>query len=270
MTLTIFQYDFMLRAFAVGIMTAVIAPTVGVFIVARRFSFLADTLAHVSLVGVVVGYMTGISPVLSALLVSSSTAVCIEGMRQKKRVLNDTTLSVFLSGGLALVAVLLSAARGMNIQLHSALFGSITAVTSHDVWTVMLTGILLFVAIASVWKELQCLACDEELAIAGGIPAAWINGIFIVIVAMTVALSMRIVGALLIGALMVIPAGTATQVCDSFRSAHIVAVVTALASVVAGLFASYYLGFSSGGTIVIVNIAFFFLAGIWRKLCERA
>ncbi len=269
MTLSIFQYEFMILAFIAGIVTAIIAPVMGVFLVTRRYSFMADTLAHVSLAGVAIGYLTGTEPILSAMAVSALTAIWVEELRRKKRALGESALSMFLSGGLALAAVLLSASQGLNVNLHSVLFGSIATVNRTDIWIIASLGIVVLTAITFFYKELTCIAFDEELAETGGVQTRIINHIFVILTAVTVSVSMRIVGILLIGALMVIPVTAAMQVSKSFRGTMWMAIGFSLVSVIGGLFIAYYVGLSSGGTIVLLSMTLFFLASLKKKLVSN-
>ncbi len=264
----IFRYDFMLRAFAAGIITAVIAPMIGMFLVTRRYSFMADTLAHVSLAGVAVGYLTNVQPIIAATVASVLTALSVEHLRAKRKVLGESALALFLSGGLAVAAVLLSAAGGLNVNLSSVLFGSIATVNVQDLTIIALLGALVLLTVFFLYKELVSISFDEELATASGISVPLINRIFVVLAAVTVSLSMRIVGILLIGALMVIPVVAAMQFETSFRRTLQIAIGISLFSTVAGLYAAYYLGFSSGGTIVLIAIGIFLLSGLFKRALE--
>jgi len=263
---SIFQYDFMIRAFAAGIITAIIAPMIGVFLVTRRYSFMADTLAHVSLAGVAIGTLTGLQPILTAMVASALTALSVEQLRSRRKVLGESALAIFLSGGLALAAVLLSAANGLNVNLSSVLFGSIATVNGSDLLIISVLGALVLGTILFLYKELVSISFDEELAATSGLRVQLINRIFVVLAAVTVSLSMRIVGILLIGALMVIPVIAAMQLEKSFRSTLIIAICLSVFSTVAGLYTSYYLGLSSGGTIVLFAIAAFLLASLFRTI----
>src|SRR3989338_6684013 len=118
----IFQYDFFIRAFIAGGITAVVAPLIGMFLVVRRYSLMADTLAHVSLVGVAIGIFTGINPAITALVTTVIAALGIERLRQTKQLFGESVLALFLSGGLAIAIVLISAAHGLNVNLFSYLF----------------------------------------------------------------------------------------------------------------------------------------------------
>lgn len=262
----IFQYEFMVLAFIAGLVTAVIAPTIGMFLVARRYSFMADTLAHVSLAGVVIGLMTETQPIVTAIVASAITAVWVEELRRRKRALSDSALSMFLSGGLALAAVLLSLAEGLNVNLHSVLFGSIATVNREDILIISVLGVIVIGTMAVLYRELTCIAFDEELAETGGIRVRLINRIFVILAAVTVSVSMRITGILLIGALMVIPVIAATQFERNFRTTLVLSILIALLSVVAGLIIAYYAGLSSGGSIVLFVMGIFFMSALQRKL----
>jgi len=262
---SIFAYDFMIRAFIAGIATAVIAPTIGIFLVTRRYSFMADTLAHVSLAGVAIGYLTGLKPILTAIAASTLAALSVEQLRSQKKVLGESALALFLSGGLALAAVLLSASKGMNINLSSILFGSIATVSPSDVWWILGLGVVVLLTIFVLFKELYTISFDEELAEASGLRVRLINRILIVLAAVTVALSMRIVGVLLVGALMVIPVIAAMQWQRGFAQTLFLAIAFSLFSVITGLFASYYLGFASGGTIVLIAIGIFLVSALIKR-----
>jgi zinc transport system permease protein len=261
---TIFQYQFMILAFIAGLVTAIIAPMMGMFLVARRSSFMADTLAHVSLAGVALGFLTGTQPVLTAMIISAITAVWVEEIRRRKRSIGESTLAMFLSGGLAFAAVLLSASQGLNVNLHSVLFGSIATVSRADIHIILSVGTGVVVCILVLYRELCCIAFDEELAETGGIESRIINTIFAILTAVTVSVCMRIVGILLIGALMVIPVTAAMQIGRSFTGTLKMAIGIAMLSVIIGLCIAYYAGLSSGGTIVLIAMSLFFLATLFK------
>ncbi len=267
--LSIFHYDFMIRAFVAGIVTAVIAPTIGIFLVTRRYSLIADTLSHVSLAGVAIGYLAQTQPIITAIAASVTAALAVEQLRSKKQVLGESALALFLSGSLALAAVLLSAATGLNVNLGSILFGSIATVDRTDIVIIAILGLLILFVIAFLYKELVAISFDEELAAAGGLPVAAVNRTLMIMAAVTIALSMRIVGILLIGALMVIPVIAAIQWQRSFRVTLVIAVCLSLLSTVIGLYLSYYANLSSGGTIVLLAVGFFLLSTLKRKLADR-
>jgi zinc transport system permease protein len=171
----ILEYEFMHRALAAGAVTALICPAIGVFLVPRRLSLIADTLAHVALAGVALGLVLGISPVVGALAVTIAGAVGIERLRARGTLQGDASLAVFLSGGFALAVVLISLARGFNADLFAVLFGSILTVSPTDVWLIVALGAVVGIAIAAFHRQLLLVALDEDLARTSGVPVAAVN-----------------------------------------------------------------------------------------------
>ena len=263
--LEIFQFPFMIRAFIAGGIIAVIAPLIGTFLVVRRYSLMFDTLAHVSLAGVAIGLLLNTQPVPVAVGVTIIAALGIEYLRDKKAIFGESVLAIFLSGSLAIAVVLMSIANGLNVDLLSYLFGSITTVTNLDLYFIVGLGLIVVSTVVLLYKELFLVAFDEEIAQANGLPVRFFNNIIIILAAVTVALSMRIVGALLIGALMVIPVVTAVQARRGFLHTIILSIIIASLSVFLGLFTSYYLDLASGGTIVVHALAFFIISLMFSK-----
>ncbi len=265
MFLEIFQYSFIQRGLEAGILIAIIAPLIGIFLVLRRYSLIADTLSHVSLAGVAIGLLAGINPIITALATSGAAALAIEKLRSSKKVYGETALSIFLSGGLALAVVLISLAHGFNVNLFSYLFGSIVTVKQSDVMLIAVLGLVIIVLLFSFYKELVYISFDEEAAKVSGIPVKAINFIFILLAAMTVALAIPIVGILLISALIVIPVVTALQLKKSFSTTLWYAEGFSIFSVVSGILLSYYFDLSPGGTIVLITLALFSLILVFKR-----
>lgn len=263
--LEIFKYDFMVRAFMAGLVIAVIAPSIGIFMVIRRYSLMADTLAHVSLVGVAIGLLTGGNPIITAAATSVITAVGIERLRLNRNIFGESVLALFLSASLAVASVLISMARGQSLNILSYLFGSITTVAAAELYFILGLGVVVLATLFLIYKELFFISFDEELARAGGINTKIYNLVLIIMAALTVTLSMRIVGVLLIGALMVIPVITAMQFGRSFKNTLFISIGFSLVSVISGLFISYYLDLASGGTIVVVALALFLLSLLFNR-----
>ena len=257
--LEIFTYSFMVRAFIAGGIVALIAPVIGSFLVAKKYSLMADSLAHVSLAGVALGMFLGIYPVYTALLVAIITALIIEKLRTKHSVSGEIALGMFLSGGLAIAIVLVGMGKGFNVDLFSYLFGSITTVQTPDLLVMGTLGIIILTTVLVLYKELVAVSFDEEAALVSGIPTATINSILMILTALTVSVAMRIVGVLLIGALMIIPVVTAMQLRTSFQKTIIFATLFSFLSVMIGLFSSYYLNLASGGAIVVTALLLFFV-----------
>jgi zinc transport system permease protein len=255
--LEIFQYDFMVRAFIAGMAVAVIAPLIGTFLVVRRYSLMADTLAHVALLGVALGFIFKIYPLLTAILTSVAAGFGMEKLRNNRKLSGDSILALFLSGGLAIAVVLISVMRGFNVNFFSFLFGSISTVSPNDLYFIGALAMLSILVVGGFYKELFLASLDDELARANGIKTNVFNFLLVVLAALTVSLAIKIVGALLIGALMVIPVITSIQFKLGFGQTILTAIFISLFSVVSGLFISYHLGWASGGTIVITALIIF-------------
>jgi zinc transport system permease protein len=255
--LEIFQYGFMIRGFEAGIIIAVVAPLIGMFLVLRRYSLIADTLSHVSLAGVAIGLLFKINPLITAIIAAVVSSIAIERLRLSKRVFGESALSIFLSGSLALAIVLVSFAHGFGVDLFSYLFGSITTVKQFDIYVIAALGICVIVTIIAFYKELVYVTIDEESAKVSGIPTRFINILLIILAAFTVSLAIPIVGVLLIAALIVIPVVTALQFKRSFKQTIFISEAISIFSVIAGIIISFYLNLSSGGTIVLLTIVVF-------------
>jgi len=260
--LEIFQYSFMVRAFIAGTVIGIIAPMIGTFLVTRRYALMADSLSHIALSGIAIGLLSGIYPVYTALLVTVVAAVFIEYLRAKRGLSGDVALAMFLYGGLALAVILISLARGFNTGLFSYLFGSITTVRAVDLWVISSLGLATIIVVYFLYDEFLYVSFNEEAAKVSGIPVSILNSVLVVLTAITVSLSMRIVGLLLIGALMVIPVVAAMQIARSFIKTLVYAVGFGVISVMLGLFISYYLNLAAGGTIVAISLGLFGISAI--------
>ncbi len=253
----LFTYSFIQRGLITGIIIGIIAPLIGIFLVLRRFSLIADTLAHVSLTGVALGLLAGFNPLLTAVGTSLLASIYIERLRFSKRIYGESALALFLSGSLALAVVLIGLAHGFSVDLFSYLFGSITTVKISDVITISVLGLAVITILKLFFKELVFISFDEETAKVAGIPTQFINILFILLAALTVAISMPIIGILLISALIVIPVVSALQLKLGFSQTIILAEVFSVFSVIAGIISSFYLNLPTGGTIVLVCLLIF-------------
>jgi len=263
--LSLFEYSFIVRAFEAGMLISIIAPLIGIFLVLRRYALIADTLAHVSLAGVAVGLFLSINPLITAFTVSTGASVLIERLRLSKRVYSDAALSVFLSGSLAVALLLLSLSGGFNVNLFSYLFGSLVTVSEGDLYLILIVGIIVCVGVVLFFKELVFVSFDEEAAEAAGIHTRGINLLLIILAGLTISISIPVVGALLIAALIVIPVLVALQFRTSFAKTLLIAEAVSIFSVAAGIVSSFYLNLSAGGTIVLI-LVFIFSLSLFKKV----
>jgi zinc transport system permease protein len=263
--MNIFHYTFILHGLSAGIIVAVIAPLVGIFLVLKRYSLIADTLAHVSLAGIAIGLLTGISPVITSLGATIIASLGVERLRTSKTVYGESALALFLSGSLALAIVLISLAHGFNTNLLNYLFGSIVTVTIGDVYLILGLAIVVVIVISLFYKELLYVTFDEDAAQVSGMPVRRMNILLIILSALVVSLAIPIVGVLLISALVVIPVVAALQLRKNFIKTILFAEMISIFSVIAGIFISFYLDLSAGGTIVLLMLAIFFCIYIIKR-----
>ncbi len=262
----IFHYSFILRGLEAGIIVGIVAPLIGIFLVLRRYSLVADTLSHVSLGGIAIGALLGWNPIFTALGATLLSSLGIERLRTSQKIYGESALAIFLSGSLALAVVILSIAHGFNANLFNYLFGSIVTVTTQDVLSITALAAVVLVILGIFYKELVYITFDEESARVSGIPVRRINTVLMLLSAMTVSLSIPIVGVLLIGALIVIPVVTALQLKQGLAKTIFLAEVISVLSVLSGIIASFYLNIATGGTIVLVMIITFIFVLIQKNL----
>jgi zinc transport system permease protein len=254
------QYDFMQRALAAALLVGLAAPLVGVFIVQRRLALIGDGMGHIALTGVAIGLLTGRSPVLVALAAAILGAVFVETVRMRGRASGDVALAIIFYGGIAGGVVLISKAPGGSAAtLNSYLFGAITTTTAADLTVFAILAAVILVVTLGLARQLFAVADDEEFARAAGLPVARLNLTLAVLTASTIVMSMRIIGLLLISALMVVPVATAILVTRSFRATMAVSVAIGIFVSVSGVVASYQWDTPSGGTIVLLAIGLFAL-----------
>jgi zinc transport system permease protein len=244
--------EFMRLAFAVGAVVGVVAPAVGFFLVERRQSLVGDGLGHVAFAGVAAGYLLDVSPVVTALCFAVVGALAIEWLRTRGGTAGDQALALVFYTGIALGIVLVASANRLDVGLFQYLFGSILTVTWSDLWIVLALGAASLTAIAVLYRGLVGAVLDEEGSRVAGVPVGLLNATVAVLAALTVGISMRIVGILLIAALMVLPVIAAQRVAWSLRSTLGLSMAIGLGSVLAGLTLAYYGDLPPGGTIVLL------------------
>ena len=263
--LEIFQYDFMQRAFIAGLIIAILASVSGTFVVLKRYSMISETLAHSALVGVAVGLVAGYNPLWMAVIVAVMSAWLIEYLRSSFSLYSDAILAILLSGSLAIAVIIVPLGGAFNNSLFSYLFGSILSVSDEDVITILIFGTLALALLLTYSKELYYIAYDEEVAKASGIKVKFLNYLLVTVVAIIIALSIRVVGSLLIGALMVIPSVAALQFRVGFLPTMLVSLVFAILGVIAGMISSFYFSLPSGATIVICVLILFVISLVMNK-----
>jgi zinc transport system permease protein len=247
--------EFMRLAFGAGIVVGLLAPAVGFFLVQRRLSLVGDGIGHVAFAGVALGYLLDFPLVLTALVVSVIGALSIEGLRARRKAAGDQALALVFYTGIAGGVVLVSAAGALNVNLFQFLFGSILTVTRSDLAVIAGLGAGALAVVGLLYRPLVAVVVDEEGARVAGLPVAPLNALTAALAAVTIALAMRVVGILLIAALMVLPVIAADRVGWSLRSTLLIGMGIGLASVLTGITVAYYANLPPGGTTVLVAAA---------------
>jgi zinc transport system permease protein len=232
-------------------------------------SLIGDGIGHAAFAGVALGYLLDVSPVATALVTSVVAAVAVEWLRAHRRTAGDQALALIFYTGIAAGVVLVSVAGALDVDLFAFLFGSILTVTREDLLLVALLGGVGLATIALFYRALAAIVLDEEGARVAGVPIGWLNILVATLAALTVALSMRVVGILLVAALMVLPVIAATRVAWSMGSTVVLSSALGLASVLGGLTIAYYADLPPGGTIVLLSAAAFGLASATESLRSR-
>jgi zinc transport system permease protein len=255
-----FELGFMQLALVAGLVVGASAPLIGTFLVQRRLSLMGDGLGHLAFAGVAAGLLAGVWPVWSALVVAVVGAIALERLRRVAS--GDLALALFFYGGIAAGVVLVGLSGSLDASILSFLFGAILTVNPGEVWTIVGLGALIVAAVAIAGRALFAVALDEESARVAGLPVDALNSALAALTAVTVVVAMRVVGLLLVAALMVLPVGAAQALARSFRATMIGAAGVGVVSVVVGLTLARAFGLAPGGTIVLVSAVTFGAASI--------
>lgn len=263
----ILGYGFIQRALVAGSLVAVLCSVLGVFLVLRRLSLIGDGLAHVTFGGVALSLLLGFSPAyvtLAAIPFVMLSSLGILKLTERARVYGDAAIGIVSSLGIACGIVLASVSGGFNVDLFSYLFGNILAVGTYDLLIAAVLFIIVMLVVAFFYRDLFAITFDEELAKSSGVRTETINVVLVLLTSMTVVLAMKVVGIMLISALLILPAVSALQVSRSFLSTLLASCCFAMVSVVVGIFGSFVLNLPTGGTIVLINLILFILAFAWK------
>ncbi|MEH7110649.1 metal ABC transporter permease, partial [Bacillus sp. JJ1764] len=272
----ILHYEFLQNAFLTGILIGFLAPLLGVFIVVRRLSLIADALSHVTLAGIAASLLLQrnfglpwLNPLYMGMVFSVGGSLFIEKLRSVYKHYQELAIPIILSSGIGLGVIFISLAKGFNVDLFSYLFGSVSAVSRTDLLVVFIIGILVVTLIVLLYKELFILSFDEEYAKASGIPAKSVHFIFIIMVALVIAASMRIVGILLVSSLMTLPVAASIRIAKGFKQTILFSVIFGEVSVLGGLTTAYYLDLAPGGTIVMLSVLILILTILSKKMMMK-
>jgi zinc transport system permease protein len=257
MSFDILSYGFMQRALLTGIVVSITCSMIGLFLVLKRYSLFGDALSHVAFGGISLGFFLNIYPIWTAFAVSVSTALGITKLRKSTKISGDAAIAVLLSSGFAMGVLLISASHGFTIDLFSFLFGSILLTSMQDTLLIVAVSCGVIATLVAIRKPLIHFTFDEEQAKVHGIPVEKLNYLFVALAAVTVIATMRLVGILLISALIVLPNITSIMMGRGFKKTMIISISLSVLAVVAGITISYYFNLAPAGTIVMLMVAMF-------------
>jgi zinc transport system permease protein len=261
--IALLDFDFMRRALVAAALVGLIAPLIGVFLVQRRLALLGDGMGHVALMGVGLAFLLGTAPIPTAMVTAALGAFLIEFIRSRSRTAGDVALALLFYGGIAGGVLFASLAPGKaSSSLNSYLFGSLSTVATGDLWALGILAVSVLVILAIFGRELFAVCLDPDIAQVQGIRVRAMSTLMAVLAAIVVVIGMRVVGLLLVSAIMIVPVAAAQQLTRSFRSTAVIAVIIGLISSIAGLAGSFYIEVPPGPAIVILALACFAVLAI--------
>lgn len=265
-----FTDPFMQRALLTALFLGPLCGLLGVFVTARRMAFFSDTVSHAALAGVAVGFWAGlVNPTLPLIAVSLAVAAAIFWLKEKTELLTDTIMALLLSGSVAVGIIILSMLRGYRGEIHRYLFGDILAIGWSEVG---LAGLLLIVVGGGLfWKlsDLSLVTAQQDMAFVSGVPVRRLNYLFVIVLTLTVAVSIRLLGIILVTSLLVIPAAAARNWSQTLRQQIVLSIFTGLTGAVGGILLSYQLDVPSGPAIVLTCIAWFMVSLITGRFRQQ-
>ncbi|MHC5269338.1 metal ABC transporter permease [Enterococcus sp. LJL98] len=264
--MALLSYEFMRRAFMAAILIAGIAPILGVFLVIRRQSLMADTLSHVSLAGVALGFFLQLNPTVTTMLIVIVAAIILEYLRSVYKSYSEISIAILMSGGLALALILMKLSEGSSaMSMQAYLFGSIVTITQGQVYLLAGLFFVTLLALLLFKRPMYVLTFDEETAHVDGLPVRTMSIVFNVLTGVAIAVMIPIAGALLISAIMVLPAAISMRLGKSFHLVLLLSVATGLIGMLSGLTTSFYLDTPPGATITLIFILLFLLTNLFRR-----
>ncbi|MHC1604459.1 MAG: metal ABC transporter permease [Candidatus Methanofastidiosia archaeon] len=265
----LFHYEFMRNALLAGTLASVICGIIGVYVVLKRIVFISGGIAHSSFGGIGLGYLLGINPMITTLLFSLLSALCIGAIKQKIKLHEDTTIGILWATGMALGIIFIGLSKGYAPDLFGYLFGNILAVSSSDLTIMFGLSIFIILIVALFFKEFLVLSFDEEFGKTVGVPTEYVYFLLLCLIALTVVILIKIVGIILVIALLTIPAATSRLVTSSVKKMMLISILIGAFSALCGLVLSYYKDLASGATIVLISTIIFFVLSLCKGIVDR-
>lgn len=265
MDIDFLNYGFIQRAFISGLLISITCSILGVFLVLKKLSLIGDGLAHTAFGAVAISILLKVNPLYLSIPLVMLSSLGIMKLSQKGRFFGDTSIGIVSSAGIAIGVLLASIAGGFNTNLFDYLFGNILIISKTEMYISLILSICVIVTVILLYNELLLISFDEELSTISGIKTKLLNKILFLLTAITVVISMKIVGIMLVSSLLILPAATSLQISHSFKNCIIYSVIAAVLSVIIGMFISLILNLPTGATIVAINIFLFMIAFSCKK-----
>lgn len=259
------QYSFMQRALISGFLISTIGAMLGTFVILRRLTFFSDAISHSALAGIALGLLVGLNPFVAAIIFCIAAALWVKRIREVTALSEDVLLGVLFASATAAGVLIIGFLKGIRVDLFQFLFGDILAVGTLDIIFAAFLGIIVVIALLFFLEKLLGISFNPELAMVSQERVRFYDYLFMILLASTIAASIRIVGVILVSSLIIIPASTARNLAQSFKQMLVIAVIVGIISAVGGLISSYYLNTASGPTIVIWAMIFFILSLVFRR-----
>ncbi|MEK3730895.1 MULTISPECIES: metal ABC transporter permease [Paenibacillus] len=257
--------DFFQRALVGGVLIGITAPLIGMFLVLRRLSMIGDTLSHVTIAGVALGFLIEVYPIAAGLVFAVLASFAIEKLRKAYKSYAELSIAIIMSGGVALASLFFTLGMGYNTDVMSYLFGSIYTLDTTDIYMVAGVTVVVIAVVALLFKEFFLLSFEEDAASVSGLPVKMMNMLITVLTALVVSTAIKIVGALLVSALLTIPVAISLLLARSFRSSIILSVIISELAVIGGLMMAGLFNLAPGATIVLLLIALLVITMLGRK-----
>lgn len=264
--LKILNYEFMQMALLAVVAMSLFAPIIGTFLILRRQSLLSDTLSHVSLAGVSIGILLGMSPTWATILVVIVAAIFLEYLRTIYKNFMELGTAILMSSGLAIAMIVMSKSNSSSVSLEQYLFGSVVTISKEQVISLFVLAILIICLAILFIKPLYIMTFSEDIAYSEGLNVRLVSILFNIVVGIAIALMIPAVGALLVSTIIILPASIAFHIGKSFKSVMLTGILICIFGMIAGVFASYFIETPASATITIIFITIFLITNIIKKI----
>ena len=262
-----FQYAFMQNALIVSFFIAVLCPSIGIFLVLRRYSLIGDSLSHGALAGITLALVSGINPILGAFVFTAAAGALIEALRNWFKEYSDLILSIVLSLSVG-IAITLISSGAVRANVETYLFGSILTVSETDVITVIVLSLLSLVCLFLLYDKMVYIALDEDISKIIGVRVKLINYLFSILAAAAISVSLKIVGMLVLSSMIALPAATALQLKTGFKKTVIFSIIFSITDIMLGLILSYHLNVAPGGFTALVSVGVLIAVIAFKKTAD--